>query len=164
MSQMIALYPTSASPPTWGHADILVRAAKVFGRVHWLAAVNPSKPSVFSTQSRLDMMQDYVDFFKLQNVVIDSFEGSVARYALAQGAGVIIRGMRGQQDFAVEWELAQGYKGISDQLETLVMLADSKLVGVSSSMVRELALLGEQVSAYVLDSVAKKLLRELHRT
>jgi len=160
---MIAVYPTSASPPTWGHADILRRSASIFGRVHWVAAVNPSKELVFSTQSRLDMMQDYVDFFKLKNVVVDSFEGSIARYALSHEAKVILRGMRGAQDFPTEWELAMGYRGIDESMETMCLFADPKFVGISSSMVRELALLGEDISAYVLESVAQKLLKQLKR-
>jgi len=164
MSQMIAVFPTSASPPTWGHADLMRRSSLVFSRVHWVAAHNPSKELIFSTQSRLDMMQDYVDFFKLKNVVVDSFEGSIARYALSHSAKVILRGLRGPQDFATEWELAQGYHGIDESLETLSLFADPKLVGVSSSMVRELARLGEDISSYVLDSVAKKVCSELKRS
>jgi len=164
MSQQIAIYPTSASPPTWGHADLLRRSALVFGRVHWVAACNPSKEPIFSTQSRLDMMQDYVDFFKLNNVVVDSFEGSIARYALSHSSKVILRGLRGPQDFATEWELALGYHGIDPTIETLSLFADPKLVGVSSSMVRELALLGEDISPYVLDSVGKKIMAELKRS
>ncbi|MDT8446137.1 MAG: pantetheine-phosphate adenylyltransferase [bacterium] len=163
MSQPIAIYPTSASPPTWGHADILRRAAGVFSRVHWVAAINPSKETLFSTQSRLDMMQDYVEYFKLNNVVVDSFEGSIARYAKAQEAGVILRGLRGSQDFATEFELSVGYRGIDDSLEVLALFADPERVGVSSSMVRELARLGEDITAYVSPGVAKIVLNHLHR-
>jgi len=164
MSQMIAVYPTSASPPTWGHADILRRSATIFGRVHWVAALNPSKAPVFSTQTRLDMMQDYVDFFKLKNVLVESHEGSIARYAESCGSKLIIRGLRGAHDFPGECELALGYKGIDPEMETLCFFADPKLVGVSSSMVRELALLGEDISSYVLESVAQKLMRHLKRS
>ena len=164
MNDSIAIYPTSAAPPTWGHADIIRRAAARFARVHWVAADNPSKASIFSTQSRLDMMQDYVDYFKLNNVTVRSHSGSIARYALAEGSKVILRGLRGAQDIAQEMELAQGYKGIDPDLETMVLFADPSLVAVSSSMVRELARLGEDIEPYVHPSVAKIVLKELSKS
>lgn len=163
MSQPIAVYPTSASPPTWGHADILRRAAKLFGRVHWVAAHNPGKEAMFSAQSRLDMMQDYVDFFKLNNVVVESFEGSIARYAKSHEAGTIIRGLRGAQDFAPEYELSIGYRGIDENLEVIALFAEPSLIGVSSSMVRELARLGEDITPYVSAKVAQIVEKQLHR-
>ncbi|OGG93537.1 MAG: pantetheine-phosphate adenylyltransferase [Candidatus Lambdaproteobacteria bacterium RIFOXYD12_FULL_49_8] len=163
MNNQIALYPTSAAPPTWGHADLMARGAAHFGRLIWVAALNPNKVSLFSVQSRLDMMQDYVDYYKLNNVSICSYEGSIARLAHTEGARVIIRGLRGPQDLPQEMELAQGYRGIKDDLETFCLFADPNLVRVSSSMVRELARLGESIEAYVLPEVAKIVYKELTR-
>ena len=70
MSEKIIVYPISANPPTWGHADIMMRAATHFDKVIWVAATNLHKTYMFTLEERLEMMQAYVDYYKLKNVEI----------------------------------------------------------------------------------------------
>lgn len=157
----LVLYPISANPPTWGHAELMQRAAKAFDRVLWVAASNPKKKIRFSPESQMAMMQDYVDFYKLKNVKVAHFQGSIMRYALDQGANFILRGIRNASDLPQEMSLAAGYRGISEKVEVISIFADPKHSQVSSSLVRELVELGEDVSPYLLESVAERVLAAL---
>ena len=150
------LYPISANPPTWGHAELMRRAARAFDEVLWVAAVNPKKQLGFSPESQIAMMQDYVDFYKLQNVKLDHFQGSIMRYAIEHEASFILRGIRNSSDLPQEMSLAAGYRGISTEVEMICMFADPRHSQVSSSLVRELAELGESIAEYVHPRVADK--------
>jgi len=163
MQKNIVIYPTSANPPTWGHADILNRAAKMFEKVYWTAANNPGKSLAFSLEERLSMMQDYVQYYKLTNVVIDHFEGATIRYAMEKEAGFILRGLRSTSDFHFELELATGNRGIDKEVETICMFAKPHFATLSSTLVRELAMLDEKITQYVLPSVAEKVYRGLKK-
>ena len=159
MKQVV--YPISANPPTWGHAGILQRAALAFDQVYWVAAVNPKKPIRFTPECQIAIMQDYVSFYKLKNVKVDSYQGSIMQYALEQKADFILRGIRNASDLQGEMSLAAGYRGISTDVEVLSMFADPKHSQVSSSLVRELAELGESIEQYVHPDVAAKIMEAL---
>lgn len=150
----IGVYPTSANPPTWGHADLVFRASALFDRVYWCAAVNTGKHYQFSTEDRLKMMQIYVDEAQLKNVIVDSFTGSTVRYAESKQATVILKGIRNTLDYQGELEQSVGNRGINPHVETICLLAQPKLSTVSSSLVRELAFLGESIDDYVHPKVA----------
>lgn len=161
MRKKIIVYPSSSNPPTWGHADIMQRAACKFDLVYWVAAYNPSKQLSFSIDQRMAMMMDYVEYYKLNNVIVEAFSGAVARFALSKGAPYLLRGLRNTSDFHQELELSAGNRGINKELETICLFAKPHFATISSSLVRELALLGEQVDQYVLPSVADKMFRYL---
>jgi len=156
MKESIAIYPISAQPPTLGHGDILRRAAACFAKLYWVAAIHPEKETKLSLQSQIAIMQDYVNFYKLNNVEVDHFPGSIARYALDKGSGFIVRGIRHGGDLDHEMSLSAGYRGITEEVEVVAFFSDPKYSRVSSSLVRELARLGEDISPYVLpDSISK---------
>lgn len=156
------VYPISANPPTWGHADIMQRAAHCFDHVYWVAAINPNKPNpAFSDWQRVEMMQAYVDYFKLQNVTVESHSGAIARYSKSKGAGFMLRGLRNTTDFQFELEMAAGNRGIDKNIETVCMFSKPHFATISSSLVRELAMLGEKIDQYVLPSLADKIISEL---
>lgn len=157
ITESIIVYPTSANPPTWGHADIMSRAAKRFDKLYWLAAKNPKKELEIPLQDRLIMMQEYVDYFKLTNVIVDHFEGAVIRYAEEKGADFLLRGLRNTSDFHLELELASGNRGINKNIETVCMFAKPHFATISSSLIRELATLKERIDQYVLPSVADRI-------
>ncbi len=146
----IAVYPISAQPPTWGHGDILKRAAASFDKLFWVAALNSEKKLQLSLQSQIAIMKDYVNYYKLPNVEIDHFSGSIARYALDKGARFLIRGVRHCGDLEHEMALSAGYRGITDQVEVIAFFSAPEFSRISSSLVRELARLGEELSPYVL--------------
>ena len=154
MSKRIAIYPISANPPTWGHADILKRATAHFEHVYWAAAVNLQKKYLFSSEERLQMMNDYVQHYQLSNVTVETYTGSTVRYAESKNVPVLIKGLRNAADFYSESEQAWGNRGMNDTIETVCLFAQPHLSAVSSSLVREIALLGESIEAYVLHSVA----------
>ncbi|MGK0289579.1 MAG: pantetheine-phosphate adenylyltransferase [bacterium] len=152
----IIVYPTSANPPTWGHADILQRAARQFDTVYWIAAVNKNKDHLFTPEERIDMMNDYVRYYKLENVITDYHSGATVRYAQAKNASFLLRGLRNTSDFHQELELAAGNRGIEKSIETVCFFAKPHYATISSTLVRELAFLDEDIEQYVLPSVAEK--------
>ena len=151
----IAVYPTSANPPTFGHADILMRTTKFFDHVFWSAAINSDKQYFFTEKVRVKMMNEYVKFHKLSNVSVEAFSGSTIRYAQERKAKVIIKGLRSLEDFQGEYQQAFGNKGIDKEIETFCLFGKPDLFAISSTLVRELAFMGESIESYVLPSVAE---------
>ena len=162
MAQKIIVYPISANPPSWGHADIMMRAAKHFDLVYWVAATNPAKKYMFTLEERLEMMDAYVNYYKLKNVTTCSHEGTIARFAEEKGAEFLLRGLRNSSDYQMELELSVGNRGINKELETLCMFSKPHFATLSSSLIRELAILNERIDQYVMPSIAKKILHKLH--
>ena len=149
MSKSIIVYPISGNPPTWGHADLMQRASQKFDQVHWVAAVNPEKRQLFSLEERTEMMNAYVDYYKLKNVNVSGFSGAIVRYAQELKASFLLRGLRNTTDFQMELELAAGNRGIDKNVETVCMFTKPHYATISSSLVRELAILGESIEQYV---------------
>ena len=152
---LVAVYPISANPPTWGHAEIMLRAAALFDRVYWAAAINPNKDYLFTPEQRVAMMQEYVKHYQLKHVHVDSYTGGTVQYAKSKAARCIIKGLRTVSDFQDELEQSVGNHGIDASIETICMFAQPALSVISSGLVRELAMLGESIDNYVLGSVAQ---------
>ena len=151
----IAVYPTSANPPTYGHADILVRTTKQFDHVFWSAALNAEKHYMFNEEVRVKMMNEYVRYYDLKNVTVEAFSGSTIRYVQERNAQVIVKGLRSLEDFQGEFQQAVGNKGIDPDIETFCLFGKPDLFAISSTLVRELAFMGESIESYVLPSVAE---------
>lgn len=157
-SENIIVYPISANPPTWGHADVMMRAAKKFDKLYWVAAVNPNKPDpLFTEEERVEMMQAYVDYYKLTNVEVISHGGTLVRLAQKLKAGFLLRGLRNTTDFQHELEMSAGNRGIDKKIETICMFTKPHFATISSTLVRELAQLGERIDQYVLPSLTDKI-------
>jgi len=151
----IAVYPTSANPPTLGHADIVCRVSRQFDQVFWAAAVNPKKQYLFAQEERLAMMAEYIRHHGLKNVTVETFTGATVRYAQSKGATALVKGLRNPDDFQAEYQQALGNLGIDSSIETFCLFGRPEYYGVSSSLTRELALLGENIEGFVLPSVAE---------
>ncbi len=151
------LYPISGNPPSWGHADVMDRAARIFGRVTWALAANPDKSYMFSTEERLWMMEEYVRHFELKNVTVDAYTGSTVRYVERVGADLILKGLRNASDLQAEMEQAIGNRGINQSIETISLFTTPRYSVIHSSLIRELAMLDENIDAYVLPSVAVRI-------
>ncbi len=151
------LYPISGNPPTWGHADVMERAARVFGHVTWALSVNPLKSYMFSPDHRREMMAEYVRHFGLANVTIDEYEGATVRFAERIGARLILKGLRNASDLRAEMEQATGNRGINPAIETVSMFTSPRYSVINSSLIRELALLGEHIDEYVHPNVARRI-------
>ena len=100
------------------------------------------------------MMQEYVNYHNLANVKVEAFDGSTIRYAQERKAQVIVKGLRSLDDFQGEFQQAVGNKGIDPEIETFCLFGKPDLFAINSTLVRELAYLGESIEAYVLPSVA----------
>jgi pantetheine-phosphate adenylyltransferase len=163
MNKKIIIYPTSANPPTWGHADIMMRAANKFDKLYWVAGINHQKTFDFSVQERIEMMQAYVDYYKLKNVEVASHEGIIVKFANQVGARFLLRGLRNTTDFQAELDLATANRGIDKDIETMCFFAKPHFATTSSTTVRELATFGEQIDQYVLPSIAPRIIEKLRK-
>jgi pantetheine-phosphate adenylyltransferase len=154
----IAIYPGSFDPITLGHLSVLTRAASVFPQVQLVVVHNPSKSSVFSIAERMDLVQSALtEVGAPGSISVSSLgEGLLVQHAKALGANAIIKGFRTASDVEYELPMALVNKDLSG-IETVFLAAEAGFGFVSSSLVREVASLGGDVSKYVTDSVAKAL-------
>jgi pantetheine-phosphate adenylyltransferase len=142
-----AIYPGTFDPITNGHTDIVVRAAKLFDHVIVAIARSTSKTTAFSTDERVVMARKALD--GIPNVEVMSFEGLMIKFAKEQGVKVVIRGLRAVSDFEYEFQMASMNRQISDDVETVFLTPAEHLGYISSSLVREIAMLGGDVSRFV---------------
>ncbi|HAV22180.1 MAG: pantetheine-phosphate adenylyltransferase [Ignavibacteria bacterium GWA2_55_11] len=155
----IAVYPGTFDPITNGHLDILDRAVKLFDKVVISVARNSSKSPLFTDDERLALLQKAVR--QHANVEIDSFQGLLVDYARAKKATAIVRGLRVISDFEYEFQMALTNRRLHEEVETVFLMPNEKYTYLSSSIVREIARLGGDVSDFVpkvvLEALKKKL-------
>ncbi|WP_454599264.1 pantetheine-phosphate adenylyltransferase [Qipengyuania sp. SM2507] len=153
MTKRIGIYPGTFDPITLGHADILRRGCKL---VDWLivgVTTNPSKNPMFDTAERLAMVEREVATMGLGNVEVVSFNALLMKFAKAQGANVIVRGLRAVADFEYEYQMAGMNQQIDDDIETVFLMADVSLQPIASRLVKEIALYGGDISPFVSEEV-----------
>jgi len=143
----IAVYPGSFDPITNGHIDVLKRASKLFNHVIIAVLVNPSKKPFLSVNDRITLIRESIK--DISNVEVDSFDGLTVDYARQKGANVLIRGLRAVSDFEHEMQMAQINKHLSHDLETIFLVPQAEYNFLSSSLVKEIALLGGDISQLV---------------
>lgn len=147
MKHSLALYPGTFDPVTLGHADLIERAACLFDRVIVGVAASAGKRPAFSLDERVALLRETVA--NLDNVEILPFATLLAHFAQSQGAQVIIRGLRAVSDFEYEVQLAGMNRRLAPDLETLFLTPAEQFTFISSSLVREIAALGGDVSPFV---------------
>ena len=155
MKQQIAIYPGTFDPITEGHIDVVRRATALFPRVIVLVAKNPSKQPLFSDEERMTMIRE---IFKGHRVAVDAFDGLLVDYARRQKAGVIIRGLRAVSDFEYEFQMALTNRKLARTIDTVFLVPDERYTYLTSSIVREVARLGGDVSDFVPPGVRKRLI------
>jgi pantetheine-phosphate adenylyltransferase len=141
------IYPGSFDPLTNGHLDIIHRAAKLFDRVIVAVARNESKHPLFSLEEREQMVVSAIR--QLPNVEADVFENLLVDYARERSAQAIIRGLRAVSDFEFEFQLALMNRKLNERIETIFMMPKDTYTFLSSRIVKEIAHLGGDVSAFV---------------
>ncbi|MDO4188751.1 MAG: pantetheine-phosphate adenylyltransferase [Lachnospiraceae bacterium] len=150
-----ALYPGSFDPITYGHIDVIKRAANIFDKLTVAVLNNRSKSSLFSVDERVKMIEEIVG--DLENVTVVSYEGLLVDYAREMGANVIIRGLRAVTDFEYELQMSQTNRKLSDdEVDTVFLNTDLRYAYLSSSTVREVASFGGDISKFVPKEVAIK--------
>lgn len=150
-----AVYPGSFDPITNGHLDIIERAAAIFDEVIVAVSVNAAKRPLFSMDERVELIRKALAPFK--NVRVDKFTGLTVDYVTAQGAQVIIRGLRAISDFDNEFQMAVTNKKVQPNVETLFMMAKTDYSFLSSSLIKEIAKYGGCIKGFVPDLVELKL-------
>jgi pantetheine-phosphate adenylyltransferase len=149
-----AVCPGSFDPVTNGHLDIIGRAAHLYDEVVVAVFVNQSKSSLFSVQERRDMLVEAIADYG--NVRVDSFHGLVVEYCKTNDIPVIVKGLRAVSDFDSELQMAQMNRGLAG-IDTLFMPTNPEYSFLASSLVKEIAKWGGNVSALVPPSVLKRL-------
>ncbi|MDD5556285.1 MAG: pantetheine-phosphate adenylyltransferase [bacterium] len=150
-----AIYPGSFDPVTYGHIDVMRRALGIFGRLVVAVADNPEKDPLFTVPERLQMLRDIAG--GMPGVEVDSFSGLLVEYARRRGASVIVRGLRALSDFEYEFQMALTNRKICGDLETVFLMTSEGYSYLSSRAIKEIALLGGDVSAFVPTVVAEML-------
>ena len=143
---------------TNGHLDVLQRAAKLFDRVIVAVAKNDGKHPLFTFDERLDLVQRSTQ--RMPGVKVDGFDGLLVDYVEKRGAQAVVRGLRAVSDFEYEFQLALMNRKLNEQFETIFMTPKETYTFLSSSMVKEIARLGGDVSAFVPAHVRKALARK----
>jgi pantetheine-phosphate adenylyltransferase len=151
----LAIYPGSFDPITNGHVDILQRALGMFDRVVVAIAENVRKAPLFSVEERKAHILDAVG--KDARVEVDAFEGLLMEYVKRRGAKVVVRGLRALADFEYEFQLAHMNRRLGAGMETIFLMTSEKDFYVSSSLVKEVAQFGGDVSGLVPPLVKKAL-------
>jgi len=144
---VIALYPGSFDPITFGHLDIIQRGCKLFERVIVAVLNNPSKTPLFTVPERVEQIRLSTEH--LHNLTVESFDGLAVTYAEMRGASVLLRGLRVLSDFERELQMAHTNKTLSQQIETVFLATSNEFSFLSSSLVKEIAKFGGSIDHLV---------------
>ena len=151
---MKILIPGSFDPPTNGHIDVIRRCLKIFDEVLVGVIVNPSKESLFSTETRTEMLNEV--FSENKNVTVKSFEGLLVDFAKDNKVNAIVKGLRAMTDFDYELQMAQMNFNLAD-FETMFIPTSPEYGYVSSSLVKEIHSYGGDVTELVPENVSERL-------
>lgn len=158
----IAVYPGTFDPITNGHVDLVDRAAPLFERLIVGVAESPGKGTALPLALRVELVRDALAGFA--NVEVRGFDSLLARFVSEVGGGVLLRGLRAVSDFEYEFQLASMNRHLIPEVETLFLTPAEQYSFISSSLVREIARLGGDVSGFVPPAVAKALQAQWQRT
>lgn len=156
---MKVIYPGSFDPVTNGHLDIIKRCSNKFDEVIIAVLNNSSKEAMFSIEERIQLLKETTK--DLHNIEIDSFSGLLTDFAKKKGCSTMIRGLRAVSDFEYEMQMALVNKKIYDDIETLFMVSSSQYVYLSSSIVKEIASFGGNISCFVPQIVEDSLIEKI---
>ena len=166
MTPRISIYPGTFDPLTFGHIDIIERAARLGNQLIVAVADNIGKQPLFSVEERTQIVADEVQRINNTNnvpypVLVKNFSGLLTDFADSQGAHVVIRGLRAVADFEYEFQMASINKRLHGELETVFLMAAEQQHFVASRFVKEVARFGGDVSSFVPENVASKLVSKL---
>jgi pantetheine-phosphate adenylyltransferase len=157
-----AIYPGSFDPLTNGHLDVIERAVKLFDRVVVAVAKNESKQPLFSLDERLELVRRSIKH--IPNAEADSFDRLLVDYVEQRKAQAIVRGLRAISDFEFEFQLALMNRKLNEKVETIFMMPKDTYTFLSSRIIKEIARLGGDISAFVPTHVRSALLEKLKAT
>ena len=155
MSEKIAVYPGTFDPITNGHLSILTRALKIFDKLIIAILNNPHKAPLFSLDERISMIKQVLK--DKSNIEIDSFDGLLVDYVVQKGSNVIIRGLRALSDFEYEFQMALMNRKLDRDVQSIFLMTDYKWFYTSSTIIKEAASLGGDISGLVPPLICQKL-------
>lgn len=155
----IAVYAGSFDPVTYGHIDIIKRAAKIFDQIIVAVARDTEKEMLFSVEERVSMIKKVIS--DIPNVKVDDFTGLVVDYVSKSGANVLMRGLRMVSDFEYEFQMALTNRKLNEKIETIFLMPNESYSYLSSTLIKEAASLGADVSDFVPRFIEKKLKAKL---
>ena len=158
-SGLSAVYPGSFDPVTNGHLDVIARAAETFDRLVVAVGRNSAKAALFTVEERLELLRGVCAPWP--HVSVDAFDGMLVTFARERGARVLIKGLRAVSDFEYEFQMALANRHLAPDVETLFMMTSAEHLYLSSSIVKEIARLGGDVSALVPGAVVRRLREKL---
>ena len=149
-----AIYPGTFDPITMGHLDIIERSAKLFDEVVVALLLNMEKQPMFTTEERVEMIREVLP---TGNVRVDTFEGLLVHYAVAQQAQFVVRGIRAISDYEYELQMALMNRRLEPSVETVFLMAGEAYSYVSSRLIKEVFKLGGRVNGLVPELVEQRL-------
>ena len=155
-----AMYPGTFDPITNGHQDLVRRAAGMFDRVIVAIAANPNKAPLFTLEQRVDLARKVLA--DLPNVEVMGYSGLTVEFARKHDLSVVVRGLRAVSDFEFEFQLANMSRHLAREIETVFLTPQEQFTFISSSLIREIAVLGGETKEFVhpiVDAELKKLKR-----
>ncbi|ABD26689.1 Coenzyme A biosynthesis protein [Novosphingobium aromaticivorans DSM 12444] len=153
MAERIGVYPGTFDPITLGHLDIIRRGAKLVDKLIIGVTTNPSKNPMFTPDERMDSVRREVAAQGIDNVEVVGFNALLMKFARAQGASVIVRGLRAVADFEYEYQMAGMNQQLDAEIETVFLMADVSLQPIASKLVKEIALFGGDISDFVTPTI-----------
>ena len=153
MAERIGVYPGTFDPITRGHRDIIRRGAKLVDKLIIGVTTNPSKNPMFTPEERMAMVTAELAEMGLDNTQVVGFDALLMKFAKAQGANVIVRGLRAVADFEYEYQMAGMNQQIDADIETVFLMADVSLQPIASKLVKEIALYGGDIGPFVSPAV-----------
>lgn len=157
----IAICPGSFDPVTYGHIDIIKRAANIFDKVIVGVLVNVNKKPWFTIDERTDLLRKTVG--DIPNVDVIGFDGLLVDFAAEQHANVIVKGLRAVSDFEYEFQMALTNSKLNDQIETVFLTTSSENMYLSSSIVKQVGLLGGDISPFIPECVHDEILSRINK-
>ena len=155
----VAVYPGTFDPVTNGHIDIIKRASRIFDKLIVLVALHRGKDTMFTKEERVEMLKKSVE--EMRNVDVDFYEGLIAEYVKDKRILAVIRGMRAVSDFEYEFQMALMNRHLNPEIEIIYLFPDEKYTYLSSSIVKEVASFGGDISTFVPPHVEKMLIKKL---
>jgi pantetheine-phosphate adenylyltransferase len=152
----VAVYPGTFDPITMGHLDIIERALSIFDRLIIAVAENPSKQPLFSLEERIKMIRACFPATE-KRLQVDTVDGLIVDFAYRKGAKAIVRGMRAVSDFEFEFQMALMNRRLEREVETIFLMTGFRWIYISSSIIKDAARHGGDISGLVPDHVCEKL-------
>jgi len=159
MEKMI--YPGSFDPMTYGHLDIIERAAKLCGKLFIVVGNNPNKKYMFSVEERMEMIKKETKH--LDNIEVSHVEGLIIDFCAERDIRIMIRGLRALSDFDYEFQLSTTNRFLSDKIETVFLMSKPTHTFLSSSQAKEIGQYGGDLSHFVSDHIAKAIYKKFDK-